>query len=235
MPEGELPQQGSDRRRGVHPIEECLHPTAAHHVDVIDAVRPGAHARDQRGQLRGRVGRPGLDPRLRDVDLVGQQHAAGRSAPPASSPGPARHTTRDGRRRTPPTQRAKLCDTCTGSAFPNWADCCVRNTNHPSSEGTFLTSTPRTLTQFIGGSRLFGAGIASANTSAPPDVVGMTYGDAVSKIERRGRRWARPMGIQVDRRRPAGRDGRLPGHRRGHGQDPSDLLYFCVFSIRAMR
>ena len=30
---------------------------------------------------------------------------------------------------------------------------------------------------------LFSAGIASANTSAPPDVVGMTYSDAVSKIE----------------------------------------------------
>ena len=30
---------------------------------------------------------------------------------------------------------------------------------------------------------LFGAGIASASTSAPPDVVGMTYSDAVSKIE----------------------------------------------------
>jgi hypothetical protein len=30
---------------------------------------------------------------------------------------------------------------------------------------------------------LFGSGIASANTSAPPDVVGMTYSDAVSKIE----------------------------------------------------
>jgi hypothetical protein len=30
---------------------------------------------------------------------------------------------------------------------------------------------------------LLGAGMASANTSAPPDVVGMTYSDAVSKIE----------------------------------------------------
>ncbi len=30
---------------------------------------------------------------------------------------------------------------------------------------------------------LVGAGIASASTSAPPDVVGMTYSDAVSKIE----------------------------------------------------
>jgi hypothetical protein len=33
------------------------------------------------------------------------------------------------------------------------------------------------------GVMLFGAGIASAKTSAPPDVVGMTYSDAVSKIE----------------------------------------------------
>ena len=30
---------------------------------------------------------------------------------------------------------------------------------------------------------LFGAGISSASTGGPPDVVGMTYGDAVSKIE----------------------------------------------------
>lgn len=32
-------------------------------------------------------------------------------------------------------------------------------------------------------SGLWGIGIASADTSAAPDVVGMTYGDAVSKIE----------------------------------------------------
>jgi hypothetical protein len=30
---------------------------------------------------------------------------------------------------------------------------------------------------------LFGVGIASANTSSAPDVVGMTYSDAVSKIQ----------------------------------------------------
>lgn len=35
----------------------------------------------------------------------------------------------------------------------------------------------------VGGLGLMGVGVASANTSAPPDVVGMTYGDAVSKIE----------------------------------------------------
>jgi hypothetical protein len=35
----------------------------------------------------------------------------------------------------------------------------------------------------VGVSVLFGAGISFADTSGPPDVVGMTYGDAVSKIE----------------------------------------------------
>src|SRR5215207_6554166 len=39
---------------------------------------------------------------------------------------------------------ANLWDTCTGSAFLVPGDCCVRNTNHPSSEGTFLISTPQT-------------------------------------------------------------------------------------------
>src|ERR1700728_4162878 len=40
--------------------------------------------------------------------------------------------------------RANLWDTCTGSAFLMPGDCCLRNTNHPSSEGTFLISTPET-------------------------------------------------------------------------------------------
>ena len=35
----------------------------------------------------------------------------------------------------------------------------------------------------LGAVALLGAGIAFADTSAPPDVVGMTYSDAVSKIE----------------------------------------------------
>jgi hypothetical protein len=26
--------------------------------------------------------------------------------------------------------------------FLTWTDCCVKNTNHPSSEGTFLIPTP---------------------------------------------------------------------------------------------
>ena len=35
---GELPQQGSDHRRHVHPIEQRVHPTAAHSIDVTNAV-----------------------------------------------------------------------------------------------------------------------------------------------------------------------------------------------------
>ena len=53
---------------------------------------------------------------------------------------------------------------------------------------------------------LFGAGIASA----APDVVGMTYGDAVSAIEDE-RQHCEDL---RHRRRPPGRDGRLPCHQR---------------------
>ncbi len=37
----------------------------------------------------------------------------------------------------------KLCDTCTGSAFRRLVRLLCRNSNHPSSEGTFLISTPK--------------------------------------------------------------------------------------------
>ena len=36
----------------------------------------------------------------------------------------------------------KLCDTCTGSAFRGLVRLLCGNSNHPSSQGTFLTSTP---------------------------------------------------------------------------------------------
>src|SRR5215208_5915631 len=39
---------------------------------------------------------------------------------------------------------ANLCETCTGSAFPNRIRLLCENYNHPSSEGTFLIPTPRT-------------------------------------------------------------------------------------------
>ncbi len=45
VPEGELPQQGADRRGRVHPIEQCGHPAGTHHVDIVDTVRARAHAR----------------------------------------------------------------------------------------------------------------------------------------------------------------------------------------------
>src|SRR5277367_110732 len=38
----------------------------------------------------------------------------------------------------------KLCDTCTGSAFLMLIRLLCRSSNHPSSEGTFLISTPKT-------------------------------------------------------------------------------------------
>ena len=58
MTEGELAQQGSDRRRRVHPAEQRLHPAATDHVDIIDTVRARTHPRDHGGQLRRRVDRP---------------------------------------------------------------------------------------------------------------------------------------------------------------------------------
>jgi len=50
---------------------------------------------------------------------------------------------------------ANLCETCTGSAFPNWTRLLRENTNHPSSEGTFLIPTP-TKTKSVRGFRLRG-------------------------------------------------------------------------------
>jgi hypothetical protein len=71
--EGELAQQGSHGGGGIHRPEEGLHAAGADQVDIVDVVRAGAHARDQGGQFRGRVGCPGLDPRRLDVNLVVQQ------------------------------------------------------------------------------------------------------------------------------------------------------------------
>ena len=58
MTEGELPQQRCDRRGRVHAVEERHHRAAAQGVDVIDAVRVRAHARDNGDQLRGCVPAP---------------------------------------------------------------------------------------------------------------------------------------------------------------------------------
>ena len=50
-------------------------------------------------------------------------------------------------------EEAKLCETFTGSAFPNWTRLLCENYNHPSSEGTFLIPTP-TKTKSVRGFRL---------------------------------------------------------------------------------
>ena len=47
--------------------------SGADQVDIVDVIRARAHTRDQGGEFRGRVGRPGLDPRRLDVNLIAQQ------------------------------------------------------------------------------------------------------------------------------------------------------------------
>jgi hypothetical protein len=53
---GERPQELTQRRRGVHPAEQLAHPAVADHVQIVDRVRPGEHARHNRGDLPRRVG-----------------------------------------------------------------------------------------------------------------------------------------------------------------------------------
>src|SRR5271165_2674134 len=55
-----------------------------------------------------------------------------------------------------------LCDTCTESAFLCRSDCCCWNSNHPSSEGTFLIKTPAPSSIKLGGSRLSDLGVLVA-------------------------------------------------------------------------
>src|SRR6476659_8959904 len=121
MPESELPQQGSDRGGRIHTTEERLHPTAADHVQVVNAVRASTHAGDHGRQLRRRIGRPGSDPRYRDPNLVGQQlRQAGLGGQRMTGTSPA-HDTRWSSSKTADAE-VNLWDTCTGSAFLNWSD-----------------------------------------------------------------------------------------------------------------
>ena len=87
---------------------------------------PGAHPGDQRGQLRRRVGRPGLDPRRRRYapSRANSSDSPVCSASVITGTSPA-HDTRLSSSNTAESA-VNLCETCTGSAFLNWADCCVR-------------------------------------------------------------------------------------------------------------
>ena len=57
------------------PANRLLHPTGADHVQIVDAVRPAGHPRDDRGQLPGRVRARLTSPgRVRvESDLLGDQ------------------------------------------------------------------------------------------------------------------------------------------------------------------
>jgi hypothetical protein len=69
VPEAELAQQRAQRGGCVDIVEQDRHPSGAQHVQVIDAVRAGAHPGDHAQQLGRRVRRAGLDPRCRDRHL----------------------------------------------------------------------------------------------------------------------------------------------------------------------
>jgi hypothetical protein len=72
VPEAELPQQRPERGGRVDPVAQDRRPARAQHVQVVDAVRAGAHPGDHTHQLGDRVRRAGLDPRRRDRHLLGE-------------------------------------------------------------------------------------------------------------------------------------------------------------------
>jgi len=70
--EAELPQQRPQGGGRVDIVEQDRYPCGAQHVQVVDAVRAGAHSGDHAQQLGDRVGRAGLDARCRDRHLLGE-------------------------------------------------------------------------------------------------------------------------------------------------------------------
>ena len=56
VPEGELPHKRAQRGRRVGPAEQGAHPAVTDHVQIVDAVRAGDHARHERGDLSCRGG-----------------------------------------------------------------------------------------------------------------------------------------------------------------------------------
>jgi hypothetical protein len=70
---GELAQQDSQRGVGIHPAEELFHATGPDDIQIVDALRPGGHPGDDRGQLRCRVGRTRFDPFAGEPHMLVQQ------------------------------------------------------------------------------------------------------------------------------------------------------------------
>ena len=73
MPEGELAQQNPQRRGRVHLVEDSRRATGAQHIHIVDAVRTAHHARDDRGQLPGRIDRARGHPCAGQLDVLADQ------------------------------------------------------------------------------------------------------------------------------------------------------------------
>jgi site-specific DNA recombinase len=68
---GERAQQLAQRRGCPHPSEQPVHPAVPQQRHVINAIRAGDHARDQRRHLQDRVAAPGFgDPQMRRDQLL---------------------------------------------------------------------------------------------------------------------------------------------------------------------
>jgi hypothetical protein len=80
MAMGERAQELAQRRRGIDPAEQGWHAAVADHVQVVDTIGSGEHARHDRGDLARSVGAPMTrDPQpfpddAVQVDRLGQPH-----------------------------------------------------------------------------------------------------------------------------------------------------------------
>jgi hypothetical protein len=153
MPEGELPQQRSQGRRRVHPVEQRAHPTRAQHVEIIDTVRASTHPRDHTQQLRHRVRRvPDL---IRGwlIETFSAMISGSRvcSANPSTGTNPAQDTRLSSSKRA--DSAVNLGTLTLKVPFSTWHGWCVAT---PSSQlrGHFpyIGTPPSTST--VGGSRL---------------------------------------------------------------------------------
>jgi hypothetical protein len=101
VPDGDAPQERSQRGRRPDLVEQPAHPAMPQQIYVIDGVRAGDHPGDQRENLH-RSRRP--SPRSGPARPAATAAHTGRPAP---APQPARHTTPDSDHRTAPTPRGE--------------------------------------------------------------------------------------------------------------------------------
>ena len=154
VPETELPQQGSDRRGRIHPVEHGLH-TAARTTSRSSILSAPAH---MPANSVTNFGAGFADPDLIFGSAM-RTFAASSCGKPvwaaSSSPAPARHTTRDCHHRTPPTARRTCAKLAPEVPFRAGPDCFLR-TQSSQFRGHFPHIDTRNGHQFIGGSKLSG-------------------------------------------------------------------------------